>query len=507
MASVLETFFILFESDASDAKKENDNLNKSLDETEDAASSATGSVDETGEAFLGLGNSALGAIGGILALGSMVAGVIGKTAELDQLGKFSDLIGENIGAVDAWSQSAIRAGGTAQGFQSSIESLNEKMVDASIKGTNEITPFFNQLGISIVDVNGKAKKSLEILPELAGAFEGLDKQESAGLGKKLGLDQGTIMLLQSGRAEVEAMVDRQTKLGVATREAADLSAKFNDQMADLKQTLSFSSQSILVSVLPALTWMLEGLTDVSQWMGENQVLVEGFFIGIGLAALKFVIPPMITMATAVWAAVAPFLAIGVAIATVGAAIALIYEDIVAFNSGQDSLIGSMIEKWPILGDIIKGVGDTIKTVIDGLSSLAEFMFDLFTKPEKALEKLKSMAGGVVGFFGFGDDSSDEEIKKTTEEDKSDNGFLPGRDMIKKAQQSIIVASAAPITAQTSSSIQNSTSSNSRSITVQTGDTVIQTQATDPEGIARNFTQELESQLNTAIDNFDDGIDR
>lgn len=45
-----------------------------------------------------------------------------------------------------------------------------------------------------------------VLPELAESFEKLSKQESAALGQKLGLDQGTIMLLRRGRREVEDQI-------------------------------------------------------------------------------------------------------------------------------------------------------------------------------------------------------------------------------------------------------------------------------------------------------------
>lgn len=670
MSSVLETFFILFESDASDARSDVDQLNKSLDASERSADAATSAAanfsegvqqlsnasknaaaslvqlsseeavkvsqidnlrslsneiaslseadainlgkkigldektiqtlrkgeagvrelssslqkvespaDKASKKFVEMGKSAAGAVGGIFALGAIVAGTLSKATELDELGKFSRVIGENVGEVNAWEQAVIRAGGSADSFRTSVESLNEKVVDASVKGTNEIVPFFNQLGISIVDANGKARSTLELLPELADAFEGLNSQESAGLGKKLGLDQGTILLLQSGRREVEAMVKRQKELGVASAESVAVSEKFNDQLSDLKQVMGFASQEMLVGVLPAVTAVLEVFTDLGMWMNDNQVLVEGFFIGIGLATLKFAIPPMISLATAVWAAIAPFLAIGLAIAAVSTAFALLYEDIVAFENGQDSLIGKIAEKWPIVGDIIKGLIATIKFAFTALTELASFLVDIFTDPMRALEKLKSLASGVADFFGFGDDQDIEvaATKKTINEDitksssdgsqrpsdeidipdqaspivnipasdipspdiltepyislsqPSDESAMAAREsataivgaidrlierqsakqdqaeIVVAAQESISVAASSPLASQTSNSIQNNRTSNSRSTSVQTGDIVIQTQATDAEGIASEASGSLERQLRSTVDNFDDGI--
>lgn len=517
MPSVLETFFILFESDASDAKKEVDSLDKSLDDVEKTAGKSVDASDKAGDAFLEMGRSAIGAIAGVFALGSIISGTMAKAQQIDDLGKFSRVIGENVGDVNAWEEAVIRAGGTADSFRQSVASLNEKVVDASVKGFNEIVPFFNQLGISIVDANGKAKSTLELLPQLATAFESISEQESSGLGKKLGLDQGTILLLQAGRKEVEAMIKRQRELGVVSKESVAVSEKFNDQMSDLRQVMGFASQSMLINVLPAVTAVLEVFTDLGSWMGENQTLVEGFFIGIGFAVLKFALPSMISLAAAVWTVVAPFLAVGLTIAAVGAAFALLYEDVVAFMDGQDSLIGQMSEKWPIVGDIVKGIVGFVKNFISAMSGLGQFLIHIFTDPQKALEKFLSVGNFIndfiAGLFGFGDNDIDVNINKTEKDERSGGLFDFGDDqeeetektIIQKAQESIRIASASPISSQTSNSIQNSSSVNSRSTSVQTGDIVIHTKATDADGIAGEAAGSIKNQFRTAVENFDDGV--
>lgn len=480
--SVLESFFILFESDASDAKKEVEGLDQSLDDTEKSAQGAVKSSDAAGAAFLEMGKSALGAVAGVFALGSMVAGVTAKAQQLDSLLKFSELIGESIEDVDAWSEAVIRSGGSADSFQQSIKSLNEKVVDASVKGMNEVVPFFNQLGISIVDVNGKARSSLDLLPELAKSFEGLSKQESAGLGQKLGLDEGTIRLLQSGSDEVDKLLKRQRALGVASKESAQLSAQFNDSMADLRQTLGFTAQNLLIQVLPAINWFIDALTDVSIWMSENQTLVEGFFIGIGLAALKFAVPAFIKLGIAVWTAIAPFLAIGLAIAAVGAAFAFLYDDIVAFMNGQDSMIGQMEKRWPIVGDIVRNLVEFIKNFISAMSGMAGFLTDIFLAPEKALEKLMSVGGFILDKIGLGDS-----------------------EFLANAQRSLEVVNSSPLNSQTAASIANSNATSSRTASVKTGDIVIKTAATDANGIAAEAAGSFNRQLQTTVDNFDDGL--
>lgn len=509
---VLEKFLILFESDAKETSKDVKKLDKSLDNTEKSAKGATKASDGATKQFASMGVKALGAVGGIVAISSAISGLITTAGRIDDLVKFSDSIGENVEDVDAWGGAVTRAGGSADAFQGSIKSLNEKMVDASLKGQNEITPFFNQLGISIVDTNGKVKSTLDLLPELAESFEGMDKKQSLGIGQKLGLDAGTIALLQQGNGEIDKLIERQKKLGLVNEEAGEISAEFNDIMADFKQVGASAAQSLLITFMPAMTWAVDKMIGLSMWFKENKPVLYGFFAGLAAVA----VPALISLAVAGWAAIAPlliaaapFIAIGAAIAAVGTAIALVVEDIIAFTNGQDSLIGKIAEKWPIVGEIVKFMVADIKAFIGIMKSFAGFLVDLFVAPEKALQsvkdtldfltksisdftggalkKLSGAAEGIKSFFGFGDDET--ELNKN----------------IEIGQGSIAMASDSPIASQTSNSIQNNNKTATKNTSVQTGDIVINTQSTDAEGIASEVGGSLQQEMRTTVENFDDGI--
>ena len=528
-------------------------LSKELKGIKTPASSAS-------KQFVSLGTKALGAVGGIVAITSAITGFISTAGRIDELGKFADLIGENLEDIDAWGGAVVRAGGSADGFRGSIKSLNEKMVDASVKGFNEITPFFNQLGISIVDVNGKVKSTIDILPELASSFERIGKQKALGIGQKLGLDSGTIALLQQGGDAVDKLIERQKKLGLVNEEASKISAEFNDIMADFKQISGFTAQSLLVSFIPAVTWTIDKLIDLSMWARENKPIMIGFFVGVAAVA----IPVLFSLASAGWAAIAPFLvmaapfiAVAAAAGLVGTAIALVIEDIAAFLNGHDSLLGKMIEKWPILGDVVQFIIDDIKAFIEMIKSLwgvmtsfGEFLIDVFMAPEKAIqslmnsldflrdaiagftgeafEKLSSVAEGMKSFFSFGDDDEEEDDKKSLgskvksffsfgdddEENEINKNIMIGQDPIVDeinkniaiGQGSIALAASHPLASQTSNSIQNNNKSLSRSTSVQTGDIIVQTQATDSQGIAAGVGGSLKEEMRTTVENFDDGIE-
>lgn len=516
--SVLETFLILFEADSSGADKDVKALDKNLDGLEKSATDTTDSVESMAGEFVAAGKSALGAVAGVAALVGMVANLRMKAQQLDELGKFSELVGESVGDIDAWSQAVIRSGGSSDSFQQSLKSLNEKLYDTAIKGTSEILPFFNQLGISITDASGRAKKTLDILPELASAFEGLTKRESAGLGQKLGLDEGTVRLLQKGSAEVASQIALMQKYGVASKKATKLSADFNDRLANISQVFSYMNQQLLVDVLPSINWLLDGFTEVAMWVSDNQALVEGFFIGVGLAALKYAVPAMISLATTVWLAIGPFLLIGAAILAVGAAFAVIYDDVQAFMNGQNSFLGEMVEKYPVVGKIIEGIIFVVKLLLSEikgalniLNELGKFLIDVFTDPMAALEKLKNLAGEVWGFVKglFGEDGATvtAEVTEKKESGDGDSGwesvknFFGASNDIVKAEKSIQKAESNPLAGMNSQSIRNSR----KSTRVSTGDIIIQTQATDAAGIASEAGRAFEDRMAQAVDSFDDGV--
>ena len=148
------------------------------------------------------------------------------------IGKFSEALGYNIEEVDAWGEAAVRNGGSAEAFRSSIQGLDSSLTEMKLTGGGGVAETFAQLGISAQDAEGKMKGAFDLLPEIASSFEGLSKQESANLGAKLGLDQGTILMLQQGRVAVDDLVEKQRQLGGRTKEGYKASAEFNDALAD-----------------------------------------------------------------------------------------------------------------------------------------------------------------------------------------------------------------------------------------------------------------------------------
>jgi hypothetical protein len=69
------------------------------------------------------------------------------------------------------------------------------------------------------------------------------------------------------------------------------------------------------------------------------------------------------------------------------------------------------------------------------------------------------------------------------------------------------AGASPYNATTSGSISNSVATSRRETNVQVGEVIVQTQATDADGISRDIGGSLNSQLESLDDEFSTGVDR
>lgn len=485
--SLLTTFGILFETDAEKAKREIDDVDKSLSNTESTANDTAdsfdelgGAVDESANSFFGLSDGLVSAAAGLVVVTGLFAGITSQALATDEIGKFTETLGLSIEETGAWGEAVKRMGGDASAFRGTLEGLNDQLTNISIDGGGQISETFARLGINAVGAGGKIKSAFEVLPELADSFEKLSRSESAAFGKKLGLDQGTILLLQQGRVAVEELVLKQKSLGVATKEDAAAAAEFNDALADSQQSFTHLFTTAGTTILPLLTTMMKGFDAVASWMGDNKTLVAGFFIGAAAAISYIYLPAILSAAAATLVAMAPFLLIGAAIAAVGVGFALLYEDVVAYLGGQESFIGDLAKKYEWFGDIVEGVVNGIKS---SFNSLTELFDDVMNSIPDIAGAFGDAFGDAKSFLGFGDDEINANLDKALKV----TGAIDSN----------------PLNGQTSASIVNSQQSSNRVNNVTMGATTVNTQATDADGVASAIGANLNNQVSMAIAQFDD----
>lgn len=489
--SLLEVLTIQMEADTGDLNKSIQKSEKSTDELIASLKKADKEADKAGSSFAGFAGKALGALTAALSVGTAISGVIGQATMITQLKQTSDALGVAVEDVDAFGKAAVAMGGDAQGARDSLTDMAESIGEALQDVESQRAKTFAGLKVSLKDVKGNAINAVEGILRLSDAVKGMSKEEAIFRIKELGItDNRTVEMVLKGRKELERLLMVQKQSGVVTKQQAEEAKKFTDTINILKSATSSAATGFMSSFIPALTQGVEWLTKIVEWAGEHKDFIVGFFTAVAGIVTAIYLPAMISAAAATLAATWPLIAIGAAIAAVAAAFALAYDDIMNFIDGNDSFIGQIFEKYPMIKQIVFAIinafrlmGQTIEIIWDGIVSSIT----------GAIDTVSGAISAVRGFFG----RSAEEGRNITETGE----------MVSTGRRAMASASASPYNATTSGSISNSVATSRRETNVQVGEVIVQTQATDADGISKDIGGSLNDQLGSLDDEFSTGVDR
>jgi hypothetical protein len=479
MAGLLDTWLTVFQADTSSlqqgVKKSEmraDDLIKKLKDTDAVAGKA-------GDSFASYARNALGALTAALGVSSIISGTIGKAADIAAISQTADALGEAVENVDAFGRAAVVLGGDAQGARDSLTDMAESIGEALQDVESMRAKTFKGLGVDLKDMGGKAIGAVEGILRVADAVEGLSKQEAVFRIKELGItDNRSVEMVLKGRKELERLLAVQKAQGVITKESAAQAIKFNETMGALRGAVDTAGTGFMVALIPALTQVVEWLTTLVNWAGENSDVIVGFFGAVAAMVTAIYLPAMISAAVATLAATWPIIAIIAVIAALAAAFALAYDDVMNFIDGNDSLIGQMFDKFPLLKDLVFGVINAFKflgEVVAGVWSMMvtgfEQVLDFITT---GIKQIASGVATVASFFGIGSDAPSADISA--------------------GQQALGRAAASPLNATTSAAISNSVASNSKETSVNIERLEVVTQATDAQGVAAGVGGSLANEL-------------
>jgi len=494
MASVLETFFILFQTDAEDVEEGAKKARGATDKLDESIGGADKGTVQLGKKFNNLATQAVAAFASVFAVTSLIAGAKGITTQSTELNRLSEILGESAAEIVNWGRAVESVGGDSSAFEGSLKSLNKSMAEALISGSSGASIALMKLGVSARDSNGDLRSILDLLPDIAKSFENLDRLQALSLGQELGLDEGTILLLMKGGRETERLVARQRKLNIVTDEQTAKLAALGIKWREYSNLLGSNAQVIVATLIPVFEMLERAFFDIVAVIQGNQELIMTFFTGLGIVL-------SVVAANAI-AAVIPFVlmaaAIGVAIFLVGA----IFNDIMAFAKGQDSILGQAAERWVFVGAAIEGVKAALNFLLDGYKELWKFIssIDWGGVFDGLVEGAISALDFVEEFLGLGG------IKGANGNGKKGARGGTAGDALALGQDALSGITAAPIAAFTASNAAGGTNQEiNKSTSVSIANLTIETQAGDAEGIASSITDQLTTQLQIAIDSFDDGL--
>lgn len=214
------------------------------------------------------------------------------------LGRVARNLGETAREIDAWGAAVESVGGTASGFQSSMQAMQAGFEAFKLGENSPVVQAFHALGVNIADAEGKVRPMREMLLDLSGALTRLAPQDQIRAAQMLGIDEGTLNLLRQGRTDVAALVEKMYAASGVTQESTERAAKAQAQWAQLKRELYGVGQAIFEALVPALNESNDSLSEFGTWTNEHKGEIADFFREItalataaGKAVFEFFLKP------------------------------------------------------------------------------------------------------------------------------------------------------------------------------------------------------------------------
>ena len=326
----------------------------------------------------------------------------------DKLGLMATNLGESVSKLNAWSNMAEAAGGSASGLQGTLSMLSKAATEFQITGNTGILKYTQQLGVGLLDVNGKARSSIDVFRDIGNellARSGGDRQKAFNVGSMMGIDAGSLNLMLKGGAAIDDMLAKQKVMMPITEEQAQQARDLNQAYTEMSQSFDAGGRTFMSAVYPYLMKFANWLTDVNIWMSRNSDKVAQFLPLVGTMAAVYFTPSIVAATLAFMRLTAAFLLspIGMVTALAGA-IYLLWDDYQTWKKGGDSLIDWA--KWkPSVDAAIAGVGqlrDIIKDMFGYLNQAGTWLgsktYDVVQGISKGIQTLGDVIGGGEGGY-------------------------------------------------------------------------------------------------------------
>lgn len=465
MANIIDSLLIA-------VKMDNTDLDKGLKQAESKVSSFANRIK------LGV----LAKLGTFASVGFVMSQVKNLTAVADDLGKIADRIGADVPKLQSWATASKLAGGSVQAFYGTAERLGSELQRIAVTGKSRLLPFFESMGVATLDATGKARDVFDVLTDVAGAVEGMDRQTSAGILKRLQLDEGTIGLLQMGKKGMQDLIRYERELGVFQKEDTVIAANYNDAMDRLTRTMNMSFLPVMRLFAPVLTEAAKVMTSAFAFIQKHSLAFEIALAGIALVIGALVLPSLWSLFVAIMTNPITW----IIAAIVG--LILILEDLYVYAKGGKSQFEDL---WKTLGTgeevmaAIQGAWDFLKAAAQIAWEILKYILkDLGIRVLELLRFIAMLGVGAMNVFkaigGFINDYFITPLENAWNTLKKIIDNLPSLDGVKDFLGGRYEQFFTPITPQLAGAGAGGNK------TLEIGKIDIHTQATNADGIAADI---------------------
>lgn len=465
MANIIDSLLIA-------VKMDNTDLDKGLKQAESKVSSFADRIKAR----------ALAKFGAFASVGFVMSQVKNLTAVADDLGKIADRIGADVPKLQSWATASKLSGGSVEAFYGTAERLGSELQRIAVTGKSRLLPFFESMGVATLDATGKARDVFDVLTDVAGAVEGMDRQTSAGILKRLQLDEGTIGLLQMGKKGMQDLIRYERELGVFQKEDTVIAANYNDAMDRLIRTMNMSFLPVMRLFAPVLTEAAKAMTSAFAFIQKHSLAFEIALAGIALVIGALVLPSLWSLFVAIMTNPITW----IIAAIVG--LILILEDLYVYAKGGKSQFEDL---WKTLGTgeevmaAIQGAWDFLKAAAQIAWEILKYILkDLGIRVLELLRFIAMLGVGAMNVFkaigGFINDYFITPLENAWNTLKKIIDNLPSLDGVKDFLGGRYEQFFTPITPQLAGAGAGGNK------TLEIGKIDIHTQATNADGIAADI---------------------
>lgn len=356
------------------------------------------------------GGVALAAVGaaGIAATTAFVKGAAGVAAYGDNIDKMSQKMGMSASAYQEWDAVMQHSGTSMETMKASMKTL----ANAAETGSEA----FTKLGISQEELANMSQEQL--FERTISALQNVeDETERTYLaGKTLGRGATELgALLNTSAEDTQKMRDRVHELGgVMSDDAVKAAAAYQDSLQDMRTAMSGISRGMLSEMLPSMTKVMDGLTEIfagnsDKGIGLVTEGINGVFGKINEAVPKFLqIGGSIVKALgkALVSNIPNILSAGAKIITslitgvLSAVPGLINAGIQMGGQLVDAISAALNERFPALGgafdSLVEIAGNAIQAIKDFWAENGE---EILAKASEVWENVKTAVSTAVEAIG------------------------------------------------------------------------------------------------------------
>lgn len=229
-------------------------------------------------------------LGQYIALKKTFSAVMGFAKEGEELSRMAQLSGTSAGSIEKLGIALKNYGGSASSASSTLGKLNRQMEDLKFGKKNKLGQAAIQYGL---DINAATPE--DMLRNIAKRMEGMGALQQVNMGRMLGLDDATIMLLQQGLEGVNRELEKAGKLTVFSKEDIENATKMQRAYREFQERFEQLKATLNRGLLPVFQTLFERLSKLATYLKEHPKLLKtiGIAAAVAFGALTFWLHPIL----------------------------------------------------------------------------------------------------------------------------------------------------------------------------------------------------------------------